>query len=257
MTSASCSAAAAASPWCSTSRPRIGACKRKATGSTVISPPRGTAPCTNAWRRSLQALSSPPSPAHIRGMTEDPDRPGAPPKPRRDPAKHSKKDPARPTRAKAAREQLPAIAPALEQLLNPGIQKGTAGPGSQTGLKPPPDNSFDRRADFAAAHKARSSTPSGFSEAPQKGYVAKMPLARISDEVAKAFGRDSDEEAELPARGSGVTATASALERLLREGRPEFGERPWVPHRPPRPDKTEGGFRLVIKSDFEDRKSDV
>ena len=37
---------------------------------------------------------------------------------------------------------------------------------------------------------------------------------------------------------------------MLREGRPEFGERPWVPHRPPRPDKTEGGFRLVIKSDF-------
>ena len=184
-------------------------------------------------------------------MADHKNDPNAPGKPKRDPAKHSRKDPAKPTRAKAAREQLPPIAPALEKLLNPGIEKGTAGPGSQTGLTPPPDNSFDRRADFAAAHKARMSTPSGFNEAPQKGYVAKMPLARISDEVAKAFGRDSDEEAELPARGSGVTATASALERLLREGRPEFGERPWVPHRPPRPDKTEGGFRLVIKSDFE------
>src|SRR6476646_317737 len=45
-----------------------------------------------------------------------------------------KKDPARPTRAKAAREPLTPIAPALEKLLNPGIAKGTAGVGSQTGL---------------------------------------------------------------------------------------------------------------------------
>ena len=44
------------------------------------------------------------------------------------------KDPARPTRAKAAREPLAPIAPALEKLLNPGIAKGTAGVGSQTGL---------------------------------------------------------------------------------------------------------------------------
>ena len=41
-----------------------------------------------------------------------------------------------------------------------------------------------------------------------------------------------------------------ALETLLREGRPEFAERPWTPHRPPRPEKSEGGQPLVIKSDF-------
>src|SRR6188508_449263 len=68
------------------------------------------------------------------------------------------KDPARPTRAKAAREPLAPIAPALEKLLNPGIAKGTAGVGSQTGLQPPADNSWDRRADFSAAHTARKST---------------------------------------------------------------------------------------------------
>src|SRR5262245_37611708 len=105
-----------------------------------------------------------------------PDQPGARKQRGRDPAKHSKKDPAKPTRAKAARADLAPIAPALAQLLNPGIEKGTAGVGSQTGLKapgaktsqaqagglpgkppqppaintptglqPPPDNSFDRR----------------------------------------------------------------------------------------------------------------
>src|SRR5204863_106967 len=81
---------------------------------------------------------------HIWTMAKAPDQPAAP-KRARDPAKHSKKDPAKPTRAKAARPEQPPTHPALADLLNPGIGQGTAGPGSQTGLKPPPDNSFDRR----------------------------------------------------------------------------------------------------------------
>src|SRR5947209_13681394 len=104
-------------------------------------------------------------------MAKAPDQPAAP-KRARDPAKHSKKDPAKPTRAKAARPEEPPTDPALADLLNPGIGQGTAGPGSQTGLRPPPDNSFDRRADFAAPHQARKST-SGFKETPQSGYVGK------------------------------------------------------------------------------------
>jgi len=89
-------------------------------------------------------------------MAKSPDQPREPDKSRnmvkRDPAKHSKKDPAKPTRAKAS---LPDQPPA--ELLNPGIGQGTTGPGSQTGLEPPPDNSFDRGAGFSAAHRARTS----------------------------------------------------------------------------------------------------
>ena len=85
------------------------------------------------------------------------------------------KDPAHPTRAKAARPIEPATPDALADLLNPAINKGTAGLGSGTGknpnLQPPPDNSFDRRADFSAAHKARKSTREGFGEAPQRDYA--------------------------------------------------------------------------------------
>src|SRR6058998_1140640 len=118
-------------------------------------------------------------------MPKRPDKP-------RDPAKPSK-DPAKPTRAKAARPQLPPTDPALADLLNPGIGQGTAGPCSQTGLRPPPDNSFDRRADFAAAHQARKST-SGFKETPQSGYVAKggAPLG-LDAELAQALGFEGDE----------------------------------------------------------------
>jgi len=205
-------------------------------------------------------------------MAKTPDDPNAPrrpkQKPARDPATHSKKDPARPTRAKAARpEQLP-MEPALADLLNPGIAQGTAGPGSQTGLKPPPDNSFDRRADFSAAHRARKSTAQGaqgLGEAPQTPYRSTR-LGELDPDLAKALGLHDDDSALPPPESAptaardprratlrgitGATATVHALETLLREGRPEFSERPWTPHRPPRPEKSEGGLRLVIKSDF-------
>jgi excinuclease ABC subunit B len=92
-------------------------------------------------------------------MTKPPPPPPPPDEPAKPPRK--RKDPARPTRAKAAREALPPIAPALADLLNPAINRGEAGVGSQTGLgrpspsspglQPPPDNSRDRRADSAAA----------------------------------------------------------------------------------------------------------
>ena len=207
-------------------------------------------------------------------MAKPPDKPKKP------------KDPARPTRAKAAREPLRPIAPALEKLLNPGIEKGTAGPGSQTGLTPPPDNSWDRRADFAKAHTARKSVstplaspppqagreqtepaaptsqPPGFSEAPQAKYINDAELREASPELARALGLDDDtvsfpepqfarpkRERRPMERGDiqsmGVAATAESLDKLLREGRAEFRDATiWTPHRPPRPEKSEGGFRL-------------
>src|SRR5436190_5706177 len=130
-------------------------------------------------------------------MAKNPDTPKKP------------KDPARPTRSKANRERLPPITLALADLLNPAISKGTAGIGSGTGstsprrdgeadtrgLQPPPDNSKDRRADAAAAHRARASTPQGFDEASQTGYVGKTPNAQpviFDAELARAFGMPGD-----------------------------------------------------------------
>ncbi len=40
----------------------------------------------------------------------------------------------------------------------------TRGRGTRSGLQPPPDNSWDRRADFANAHRARKSTQQGLGE---------------------------------------------------------------------------------------------
>jgi excinuclease ABC subunit B len=219
------------------------------------------------------ALSSPADSTHIVTMAKGPNR--------RDPAQHSKKDPARPTRAKAARPDAAALDDSLADLLNPAIGQGTAGLGSQTGLQQPPDNSWDRRADFAKAHRARASVARGFSEAPQQGYVGrspnKSPVApgELDPDLAKALGIEEEDDASdapgvikygdearsrrarpAPNEGGigafGSAASQQSLDRLLRDGRDEFRGQPlWTPHRPPRPDKSEGGRHFVIKSDFD------
>jgi excinuclease ABC subunit B len=58
-----------------------------------------------------------------------------------------------------------------------------------------------------------------------------------------------EEAAELPV--GGVTATVRALEDLIQKGRDEFRDGTWMPHRPPRPEKSEGGIRFLMRSEFE------
>src|SRR5438067_6638525 len=116
------------------------------------------------------------------------------------------RDPAKPTRAKANRPDFPPTDPELEKLLNPGIHGGTAGPGPSTGIRPPADNSKDRRADFSAAHTARASTQ-GFGEAPQAPYAGseRIPLAGIDRELAQALGFEGG-EADVPQGMTGASA---------------------------------------------------
>ena len=215
----------------------------------------------------------------------------------------AQKNPAKTTRAKAHRPDVQPIGPALAELLNPALNTGDAGIGSGTGLKPPPDNSKDRRSGGeAAAHRARASTQAadplaqdsgvdrnmtknviarrdapqpgkrggvradprgGFNEAPQTydaHYGTSATVPTLDPELAKQLGLDVEDDDTLarPARNKmealGVAATAGALEALLRDGRPEFGgEKIWTPHRPPRPEKSEGGVRFEIKSEYQPR----
>src|SRR5690349_13214840 len=185
-------------------------------------------------------------------------------KPPKKPQKN--KDPAKPTRAKAARPDAPAMPDALADLLNPAINKGTAGMGSGTGqnpnFQPPPDNSWDRRRDFSAAHTARKSAkespkPEGFDEAPQSDYTG-SPITGLDPALAKELGLGDDlssapalaappakidsskyrlPRADLPTQPGGFAGMASqrSLEQLLRDGRPEFAAghgKVWMPHRP-------------------------
>src|SRR5579863_1864156 len=171
--------------------------------------------------------------------------------------------------SKASRPDVQPIGPALADLLNPAINRGDSGVGSSTGLQPPPDNSWDRRAGGeAAAHRARASTK-GFEESPQRefapaNYGTSATIPTLDPELARQLGlptaEDDEEALARPPRNKmealGVAATAEALENLIRDGRPEFrgedgGLKVWTPHRPPRPEKSEGGVRFEIKSEYQ------
>src|SRR4051794_14895759 len=90
------------------------------------------------------ALFSPPNSSHIPAMAKNPDNP---------------KKPVKTPKSKAHRPDVQPIGPALAELLNPAINRGESGLGSSTGLRPPPDNSKDRRSGGeAAVHRARAST---------------------------------------------------------------------------------------------------
>ena len=52
---------------------------------------------------------------------------------------------------------------------------------------------------------------------------------------------------------SGVTATVDALSKLIEHGREEMQGDIWVPHRPARPEKSEGGIPFKVVADFEPR----
>ena len=60
--------------------------------------------------------------------------------------------------------------------------------------------------------------------------------------------------ADGPAGFSGATATVESLKALLELGDPNLRQKaPWTPHRPQRPEKSEGGVRFEIVSDYEPR----
>ena len=81
----------------------------------------------------------------------------------------------------------------------------------------------------------------GFEEAPQAPFDlhAAKPLARQPDHGS-------------PRMPSGAAATADVLQKLLETGDPRItAGSAWVPHRPARPEKSEGGYTFRLSSEYE------
>ena len=76
---------------------------------------------------------------------------------------------------------------------------------------------------------------------------------RVASGLNAVAGLDVSLEDAKSLPSSAVTATVEALSRLIEEGRPELSGEPWVPHRPERPEKSEGGIAFNIVSEFEPR----
>jgi excinuclease ABC subunit B len=74
----------------------------------------------------------------------------------------------------------------------------------------------------------------------------------VSEAAQSAYSPPRSKPLRHPPGMSGVVATVESLKDLLERGDPNIREKkPWTPHRPPRPDKSEGGQRLRVVSEFE------
>ncbi|HEV2558284.1 MAG TPA: excinuclease ABC subunit UvrB [Microvirga sp.] len=100
----------------------------------------------------------------------------------------------------------------------------------------------------------------GFAERAQETF-AHGQVTDVDPALAKKLGLKGaddgpDEAQDTPDDGAsfaadGVSATVDALTKLLTEGDPRFRDgKAWVPHRPPRPEKSEGGIPFKLVSEF-------
>jgi excinuclease ABC subunit B len=90
----------------------------------------------------------------------------------------------------------------------------------------------------------------GMAERPQRHFEP-APVSGLDPKLAAELGltNEADEADYVPSLGA--TASADALKALIESGRPEFKDQVWVPHRPERPQKSEGGRKFELVSPFE------
>src|SRR6266568_2013975 len=101
---------------------------------------------------------------------------------------------------------------------------------------------------------------SGFSEAPAPYDAQDSRQLEPAEAAQYGLGQEPAMEREKPRRRppprenvmTGAGPTADSLQALLEAGDPNLRDaKPWTPHRPARPIKSEGGHSFEIVSEFE------
>ncbi|MBV2143995.1 excinuclease ABC subunit UvrB [Falsochrobactrum sp. TDYN1] len=93
-----------------------------------------------------------------------------------------------------------------------------------------------------ASRSARGTSIGGAASAKERAAAGLNPVAGLDISLEDAATLDP----------SGATATVKALSDLIESGNPLFKNgQLWTPHRPARPEKSEGGIPIQIESDFE------
>ena len=95
----------------------------------------------------------------------------------------------------------------------------------------------------------RSSAPTRSARGTSMGGAA-SPKDRAAAGLNPVAGLDIALEDVEKLSTSGVTATVAALSRLIEGGDPNLRQEAWVPHRPDRPAKSEGGIELRMETAF-------
>ncbi|MEC9246171.1 MAG: excinuclease ABC subunit UvrB [Pseudomonadota bacterium] len=92
----------------------------------------------------------------------------------------------------------------------------------------------------SASKTARGTSMGGAASAKERAAAGLMPVAGLDVTLEEAEGLSS----------SGVTATVAALSKLIEGGDPNL-QSTWTPHRPARPEKSEGGIPLRMATEFQ------
>ena len=91
----------------------------------------------------------------------------------------------------------------------------------------------------------KQDSASGFSEAPQNSFDVGAPVESGTLALSRPSPRHGDDLVGAP-------ATIESLKALLEQGDPNLrASKPWTPHRPARPDKSEGGRLFKLVSEYE------
>ncbi|TXN70756.1 excinuclease ABC subunit UvrB [Methylobacterium sp. WL6] len=159
---------------------------------------------------------------------------------------------------KADRPDVQPLDPFLAQLLSPALARTPQVKSERPAELPRPGQRKPAKAKAKPTAKGATTEPAGFGETPQRGFTV-APGAEVDPALAQALGMTPPEDGpapegepdQAPLAADGVSATVDALQRLLEEGNPLFRDgQTWVPHRPDRPAKSEGGKPFRLESEF-------
>ncbi len=124
----------------------------------------------------------------------------------------------------------------------PAPSRDAEGAQKKTGAEASPKGGAAVSTKATASKTSRGVSIGGSSDPKTRAAAGLNPVAGLDVSL---------EEAGALAKG-GVTATVDALSKLIESGNPLFknGEI-WVPHRPARPEKSEGGIAIRMQSDYQ------
>ncbi|MEM1381957.1 MAG: DEAD/DEAH box helicase family protein, partial [Pseudomonadota bacterium] len=150
--------------------------------------------------------------------------------------------------------EAPDDTPAEGQRTKPKTPEKRGGRAAQKATKPRrsvPESSKESGGPDAKPKRAKGSQASGRTARGTSMGGKASARDRAASGLNPVAGLDiALEDAEaLPS--TGATATVAALEKLISEGRKELREGTWQPHRPARPDKSEGGVTIDLTSEYD------
>ncbi|MCW5697583.1 MAG: excinuclease ABC subunit UvrB [Bauldia sp.] len=145
-----------------------------------------------------------------------------------------------------------------------GTPSPASPPGGRDATSPPRGEvkSAKTKPKAKALRTSRGTSMGGPASARDRAAAGLMPVPGLDvtlEEAEKLLGqqpgaRKSGRRNEPLPPLDGVTATVAALSALIESGNPLHKDgKLWTPHRPPRPEKSEGGIPFRIVSDFEPR----